>query len=249
VHGTWLGVTTDGRVAVLTNFAEEGRAQGAVSRGAVVNDFLSPPANRLARTEDFGKSLLAEDSTRAAGHFSLLYGRIGQPLAVVSNRESVSDSVLTVLTKKGQTVVMSNVAFGDRSWSKVNAGERLMKNALRDGAESGETEDELFERLLMLLSTDTLPRQRIGEGFGSVVNQLRESIFIPPIEIGGLNHDSDLHHFEALNGIYGTKEQTVLTIDNSGRVKFLERTLYDEDAKALPKNQRDRVFEFQLHDI
>ncbi|TGZ84625.1 DUF833-domain-containing protein [Ascodesmis nigricans] len=46
--------------------------------------------------------------------------------------------------------------------------------------------------------------------------------------------------------IYGTQTQTVILVDKTGRLKYVERRLWDEDAKVVPKEQRERVVEFVI---
>ncbi|KAL4913285.1 NRDE protein-domain-containing protein [Aspergillus aurantiobrunneus] len=49
-----------------------------------------------------------------------------------------------------------------------------------------------------------------------------------------------------LHGPYGTQKQTVLLVGKDGRVRYFERTLYDQEAKAVPIGQGDKSFEFQV---
>lgn len=49
-----------------------------------------------------------------------------------------------------------------------------------------------------------------------------------------------------LHGPYGTQKQTVILVRKDGRVRYFERTLYDQEAKAVPIGQGDRSFEFQV---
>lgn len=58
--GTWMGATTGGRYALVTNFREPGRQiTGAPSRGALVEDFLRgalSPADYMAATHAAGQA-------------------------------------------------------------------------------------------------------------------------------------------------------------------------------------------------
>lgn len=78
--GTWLGITTQGRFAALTNFREPGpRPEGGSSRGQLVADFLMSqitPAGFAAK--------LAQMADRFAG-FSLVFGDADE-LRYFSNR-------------------------------------------------------------------------------------------------------------------------------------------------------------------
>jgi uncharacterized protein with NRDE domain len=46
--------------------------------------------------------------------------------------------------------------------------------------------------------------------------------------------------------LYGTQKQTVILIDHSGHVTYVERTLFDEDAKPLAKGEADVREEFDI---
>jgi uncharacterized protein with NRDE domain len=81
--GTWLGATTGGRFAALTNFRSGAPRAGQESRGRVVLDFLrssEPPGAHLAQ--------LAHVAARYAG-FSLIAGSLGQDAYYFSNRGGV----------------------------------------------------------------------------------------------------------------------------------------------------------------
>jgi len=71
--GSWLGVTTDGRFATVTNFAEEtGGPEPPLSRGALVGDFLMGEANahqfshQIHGPDYRGFNLLTYDGSRLA---------------------------------------------------------------------------------------------------------------------------------------------------------------------------------------
>ena len=69
--GTWLGITTDGRFAALTNYRDPEQSRGSVSRGALVADFLKgehSPKDYLQKVEE------ASDSYTG---FNLLVGTVG----------------------------------------------------------------------------------------------------------------------------------------------------------------------------
>lgn len=77
--GTWMGVTREGRFAVLTNYREPGAPQGERSRGLLVSQYLAGRLSPMAYAE-----AVAKESTAYSG-FNLLVGtRDG--LVAVSNR-------------------------------------------------------------------------------------------------------------------------------------------------------------------
>jgi uncharacterized protein with NRDE domain len=265
VQGTWLGVTTHGRIAVLTNFREEGvQPEGAISRGAIIRAFLTD--NSSSSTDDFVKGMVASGAGRDAGGFSLVCGKIGEPLAVMANRAKSEDEIPWIATKPGETVGLSNAAFGDRSWRKVAHGEKLMHKALEESVIAKESEDQLVKRLLDVLSTDTLPRFVDGAGLDTYINELRNSIFVPPIgrkDLSGLPADEfaaarkdekavvlegrlDNRLPLGVSGLYGTQKQSVILVSHSGMVRFIERTLHDNDVNPIPLGEGDREFVFEV---
>ena len=254
VHGTWFGVTRDGRVAVLTNFQDDSRPfEGAISRGAIVNSFLTQQPESVLSTADFVARLL-EDGIQGVGGFSLVCGRAGEPLAVISNRTPSADGIAWVASGPGETVGLSNAAFGDRSWQKVVDGERLLAATIAKAINSELPEEELIEKLLEVLSTDTLPRLKVekkAKEFNSYLKYLRTSIFIPPIggevtnrrkgdEIATARGDEPIVVNGPMTGTYGTQKQSVLLVDYHGQCTFLERSLFE-----VPETQ-DRKFSFHL---
>ena len=265
-HGTWLGVTKDGRIAVLTNFREQGdMAEGAVSRGAMVNAFLTQAPDAVEDTEKFVQKLIDGEGVRGVGGFSLLCGKMGQPLAVVSNRTPSIEGVTWIATGKGQTGGLSNAAYGDRSWPKVVQGEELLASATKMSIKRGDNKEQFIEEMMRILSTDTLPKRGENEGWDRYVMQLRNSIFIPVLGGEGRNgvKVDDIASSEdrrcvgspkpsstgtAMSGVYGTQKQTVVLMDNDRRVTFVERTLYDDLARPTLEYGRDRVFEFDIQE-
>ncbi|OGE53925.1 hypothetical protein PENARI_c007G05934 [Penicillium arizonense] len=252
-NGTWMGVTKYGKIAILTNYREDkaSEAIGVYSRGLIVNSWLTGPIHKQEATREFVRAIAASSEAKQVGGFSLVCGHINEPLAIVSNRSSGMDHITWVATEKDQTRGLSNTSVDDRTWPKILDGERLMEAAIQDHV-SNQTEDEdaLIEQLLQVLSTDTLPRLSQGATLDTYIQHLRESIFIPVI--GDTNQREQAADTPAngsldqnyTSGIYGTQKQTVLLARPDGRVRYFERTLYDNDAKAVPLGQGDNSFEF-----
>lgn len=271
-----MGITKQGRVAVLTNY-QEAAPIGNISRGAIVNDFLTEPptpspeggteekkAGREGQrtTRAFVQDMINSQMASKAGGFSLVCGRVGEPLAIISNRMADNiDSTTWIASTRGETVGLSNTFLKDRTWPKIIKGEILMKSAIdahiaaypnhqQSLAEKGE--DDLIKRLFSVLSTDTMPRLPSTEPIKEqYMDQLKESIFVPLL--------GDRAQFEAeadrlakmglagyISGLYGTQKQTILLVDHAGRVKYVERSLYDEHIHPIPLGQGDRVFEFVI---
>ena len=252
--GTWLGMTRDGRIAVLTNFREEVETTAQVSRGAMVNAFLTPKANEVPKTEVFVKRLIKGEGARGSGGFSIVCGRIGEPLAVVSNRMQREGDVKWVGRGQAETVGLSNAAFGDRSWPKVVHGEEQMKALIRRAIRTGAQKDEIVENLLDLLSVDTLPKKKENEDWVSFVRQLRKSIFIPKVSseqteaqaIATADSNTKILDTEESNGAYGTQKQSIALIHRDGTITFVEKTLYDaQERRIRDDTQSVRRFEIR----
>jgi uncharacterized protein with NRDE domain len=265
VHGTWLGVTRQGRIAVLTNYREEDQSivEGARSRGLIPNAWLKSDPTEGETTSDFVRRMIEEDGVQGVGGFSLCCGFIqnvvkkdGPGLAVISNRTPDTAGVIHLLQNSGETHALSNAAYGDRSWPKVVNGEKWTATALQDSIALRETKSELIDRLLRILTTDTMPRQKENEEWDMYLNQLRHSIYVPAIGRDHLEEHKMPRHevgdevkekaVDATSGCYGTQKNIVVLCDKEGQVTYFERTLYDADAKVVEKPSGDRVFEFQI---
>ncbi|KAJ4305011.1 hypothetical protein N0V90_000540 [Kalmusia sp. IMI 367209] len=264
-HGTWLGITRQGRIAVLTNYREESEEliQGARSRGLIPNAWLKSDPKAHETTEQFEKRMIEQDGVKGVGGFSLLYGFVqdvikgnGKGLGIVSNRTPDVQGVIHLASKPGETHALSNAAYGDRTWPKVVNGEKWTKEAINKSVELKETREQLVQRLLDLLGTDTMPKQKENEEWDMYMNQLRHSVFVPSIgrddleelkmpahEIGDVVKQKAAH---ATDGVYGTQKNIVILVDKEGKVFYLERTLYDRDAKPIDIGKGDRTFEYEV---
>ncbi|KAF2473429.1 DUF833-domain-containing protein [Lindgomyces ingoldianus] len=265
VHGTWLGVTRQGRVAVLTNYREEGEAivEGARSRGLIPNAWLKSDPKVDESSEQFAKRLVEEDGVRGVGGFSLLYGKIQdvvkggrKGLAIISNRTPDAAGLIWVAGKSHETYALSNAAYGDRSWPKVVNGEKEVKAAIDASVEKRESKEKLLERLFAVLCHDTMPRQKENEEWDMYLNQLRHSIFVPAVGKDDLEEMNMPAHpvgdvvkhraANATSGCYGTQKNIIILVDNGGKMLYIERSLFDGDAHPIEKGKGDKSFEFQI---
>lgn len=248
-------MTKDGRIACLTNFREEGEITGTISRGAMVNAYLTQAPGTVQDTETFARRLISGEEARGSGGFSLVCGKLGQPLAVVSNRMESADDLAWIAKERGKTVGLSNAAFGDRSWPKVTEGEELLGKLIRANNEFEHDEEDMIRKIFVLLSRDTLPKRQDGEEWSSFVRELRNSVFVPVIggdesgrggdEIAAARSGRRMSVNKLAPGAYGTSKQTLILVTHDGHVKFVEKTLY-EDGVSLDPASNTRTFEYNM---
>ncbi|KAK5092913.1 hypothetical protein LTR70_005223 [Exophiala xenobiotica] len=270
VQGTWLGVTKSGKIAVLTNFREDRPpAPSAVSRGEIIKKFLTED---VGSTEQFVTEVVNQGVARDAGGFSLVCGHIGKgdQLAVISNRAQSGAEVPWICGHVVQTVGLSNTSFGDRTWPKVLDGEELMLKAIRENISDDKGEEELIESFLALLSDDALTRKGLDpkEGLQTHILELRNTIRVPPLgrqdmpdlppdEIAAAKNDEVTRVLGnrqkgaaskqlGIDGIYATQKQTVILVDQDDRVRFVERTLFDNDCKPVTGKEGTIDTTFQI---
>jgi len=58
--------------------------------------------------------------------------------------------------------------------------------------------------------------------------------------------DEEEHRWSHPERLYGTHKQTVILLNKNGKIKYVERTLYDNDAKPVDKKDRDIVCELDI---
>lgn len=268
VQGTWLGLTKGGKIAVLTNYREdEPPNPNAISRGAIIRKFLTEDVGPI---DDFVKNIVNTGIARDAGGFSLVCGHIGQKLAIISNRAADQSEVPWIAGDTVQTVGLSNAAFLDRSWKKVTTGETMMLHTIQTSTKEGDSEAQLVDRFLRLLSHDSLPRDGALDegGLETYITQLRNTIFVPPLgrkSMAGLDEEGiraakaseTIRIFDnktnyqpqrlGVDGVYATQKQTVVLVRHDDSVRFYERTLFNENSEAMPPGTSDVDVEFMIN--
>ncbi len=133
--GTWMGLTSDGRFAALTNIREPQAAPGKCSRGHLVADFLLPPRARISPW-DYAQHM-AIRGVEFSG-FNLLVGDANE-LVYLSNRYAQSP-----LRVPPGLHGLSN-ALLDTPWPKLQAAKQGLDLALRADAD-GEALFEIMQR-------------------------------------------------------------------------------------------------------
>lgn len=165
-HGTWLGITRQGRFAVLTNYreeTEEGATAALISRGEITKEFLFSGKD----VEEWIQEVLESKVYMNVGGFSLMCGILrkeeeerGKGFAVVSNRSSLEEGVDYVLGKGEEEVVgdecegLSNSLLHDE-WPKVKMGKKLFKKLAEKDIQD---EEKFIEKCFELLSYSPLCR-------------------------------------------------------------------------------------------
>lgn len=249
VQGTWLGMTKSGKIAVLTNYREDSTPPlGAVSRGAIIRKFLTEDVGPM---DQFVHNVVDTGVARDAGGFSLACGHVGEKLAIISNRAKDQTQIPWIAGDVVQTVALSNAAFADRSWKKVTIGEEMMLNAIRAHIDADETEDQLIQRLLGVLSHNTLEKDEKADeaGLDGYILKLRESIFVPPVgrklKEGAGTTIAEVEQL-GVSGLYGTQKQTIVLIDREMNARYFERTLFDSNSQSIPFGKGDVDYRFKI---
>lgn len=259
--GTWIGVNTDGQIAVLLNY-REGDArnfQGKMSRGILPTDYLASGISddewcqnlTLRVTRDGTKIKLEE-----IGGFSFVYGKVRldpstghiQPLHIMTNRghpgrifnqdESYEGPHLDIAKKT--TFGISNSLYYN-PWKKVELGEVLVDEMVRLAVSEKWDREELVKRCFDVLSTDTYDKSVAEKGsWLEKVTELQNSILIPPLDTLASKETPVLGKY------YGTRTQTVILVDRVGNIHYYERDLYSSDDLTRPARDRHYSFKFDL---
>jgi uncharacterized protein with NRDE domain len=198
--GTWLGVTTGGKLAAVTNYRDP-RQQvfDPPSRGKLVAGFLQ---NQLLTTEEFHK-LLNRDGQLYDG-FNLLYGTDDE-LHYFTNRGGSSGPIAPGIHG------LSNHLL-DTRWPKLTAARSHLTAILQLRHVDPE---QIFAAL-----SDPLP---FADGL------------LPDTGVGPERERQLSPLFIADEG-YGTRSTTVLLIDRSGGVTFIERSF--DHPRTVSSTQR-----------
>jgi len=202
--GTWMGVTMEGRISMLTNYRDlRNLKENAPSRGNIVADFL--------KKAESPKSFLSklDAVSHAYNGFNLVLGN-SEDLWYYSNQTRR-------ITMLGSGVYGLSNALLDTSWPKVKrAKEKIGKAIEKDIIDEEEILNLLFDDVAA--PDEDLP----DTGVGYEKEKMLSSVFIKSPN-------------------YGTRCSTVVTITNSGKIYFKERT-YDLNTF----NHSTQEFEFEM---
>lgn len=163
--GTWLGVSTGGRFAAVTNFAEQPpEPLPPLSRGELTANFLSSDMDCLLYMESVQKR---SESYRG---FNLLLSD-GKSVFYFNNRENKIREL-----NKGYYGLSNQLL--DCNWPKVTSGRHLMKQHLLSNLHKG-ADTQLTQELFELLAcrgdnTGHSARFILGETYGTSVSTVVE---------------------------------------------------------------------------
>jgi len=206
--GAWFGVTTEGRLAVLTNYREFGKQRReAPSRGTLVRDFL----HSTQEAAPFLATLAI--NAQCYNGFNLLVGSFSN-LHYFSNR--IMDTATAETTAEGW--VLSDGIYGlsnhllDTPWAKVRR------------AKAG---------LLELLNADMISEKSL---LGMLMDRTPAATAELPNTGVGLDWERRLSPLFIQADGYHTRASTVLIVEKTGRVRLAERT-FDNEANILTERR------------
>lgn len=193
--GTWMGVSREGRFAILTSYLESETNSskpiyGKLSRGAMVTEWLGSGIKES--TADSVHRFINECGVQDAGGFSMIAGHLKpknpkdpdrslEPIAVISNRCDHVDDVPWISGERGQVYGLSNTLYDDpHTWPNVESGKELIKGVIDEAIARDLSQEELVEKLFSVLDTDTLPKDE-NMTLAEYVAILKHSIFIPAL--------------------------------------------------------------------
>ncbi|KAL4223791.1 Transport and Golgi organization protein 2 [Mactra antiquata] len=207
--GTWLGMSTNGKVAILLNILSSQRLD-AKGRGSLVRDFLTQDIS----AEEYTKKIA--ESASQYNPFHLLTFDLRDKCHV----HSVTFCEKTTTRKSTSGYHGSdNGRDLERPWKKREEGQKKFSNIVKNYG-TIDQKDQLVENIINLLNDkschlpdETLKEQIIktGRTDPSIIAdsiKARSSVFvyIPTIR-------------------YGTRTNTVILVDKGGNCEYVERTL------------------------
>lgn len=208
--GTWMGVSTQGRIAMVTNYRESQRSSHAHrSRGELTTDFLNSAYNRQTYLNE-----LSQQQDEYQG-FNLIIGDMKdlldhkQAFSYFSNRSASSSKNDEKELNKG-IFSLSN-ALLDSPWPKVEKSTQAMQNVIR------ELGGELTE---------------LGDIKSALFNELKDRQLAPQHLLPDTGVDKALEHTLSSRFIdaaltdyrYGTRVSTCLVLHKSGALTLEEIT-------------------------
>lgn len=213
-HGTWIGASTSGKIAVLVNYREEkGDGKSLISRGQIPISYLdSEGKSPLVWAEETSRAM---DGFKDVGGFSLLFGDLNDDhgMYIMSNK---SDYIMNMkddnaMMRFKNTLSLSNSTV-HTPWPKVLRAEQLLERVIQaDIAGDFSSEEAFFEAALGVLN-DCDERLKCGQvDMAAAFDLIPGSIFVPPLPTGA-------------GSLYGTRTQTLIVQKrNSRSCRYIEK--------------------------
>ncbi|ARF02689.1 SWPV1-084 [Shearwaterpox virus] len=205
-YGTWLGMNRKGKISVITNYMQPKEDPNAISRGYLVSDYL------ISYTNGYDYLLDISKKNHLYNGFNLITASFengNDKIYYYSNRYKEPPKELSY-----GIYGLSNSLL-DTPWTKLTYGKKKFTYIVNQNSCSNS--DKITNSLLSLLN-DTTPIPIDP----AIEEQGKE--FITPI----------LKEYSAIcvkaKG-YGSRTNTVITIDHDYNVSFTERTMLDTEGK------------------
>lgn len=276
VQGTWLGVTRRGQLAILTNFREPSAEQEAEqaslrSRGEIPKNWLLHASN-VESPERWAKSQI-DKGVGGVGGFSFLFGTLrssksvknsvkdghdsGCRIGIISNRTPGGEDMHWILDRRDNTEALSNAPFGEGGWPKVDNGKRLLEEAIQESLSNGDDENAFLSRCFGILSQNDLAPRTAAQSWREYSSKHRTTIFVTASPVDALSAENAGPDVKSAKSgpdnaksstLYGTQKQSVILVDQCGRLIFVEHTLYDQNQRILTRNdpEFERRFVFDI---
>lgn len=253
-RGTWIGITSGGRIAVLVNYRQNDSNISEVSRGilpvAYLKSTLDDETWFLRLESQLGAHAGRESVPLSSiGGFLLLYGTLKltadgiEPLNIMGNRGDRGKVHCDYATEahpefaRQSTFGLSNSLYY-KPWPKVESGRAKLELLARRSTRMAPS--EMAQACFDILSTDTYSRSVLQTGsWVEKLHELQNTIFIPPVPA----HDTATATMgPTMGAYYGTRTQTVVLLHRSGKLHYFERDLHREDSDKV--EVREQHYEY-----
>ncbi|XP_070573124.1 transport and Golgi organization 2 homolog isoform X2 [Ptychodera flava] len=212
--GTWLGITKSGRLATLLNILEPEVDPNAKGRGALISNFLKGNEECLPYLQEISKegelynafNLLVFDLSRQNSQ---------QAIGYYSNKTGLEPQLVTPGTHGFCNATIS------KPWKKCVVGQEKFGSVV-NGATTGEKEKLMDALIEMMSDTTPYPDQSIHRQCAGTLSpklqQERSAICV-----------------RSLDENYGSRTHTIILIDATDEVTYLEKTLEE----PIPTDEKD----------
>ncbi|GAA97182.1 uncharacterized protein L969DRAFT_100991 [Mixia osmundae IAM 14324] len=229
--GTWLGINRQGRLAILTNYAEPVASPGTkLSRGDLTKGWLMLEERSSKSMDDYLARV--ERTKDDYPGFNLLLGQLTDDpsdhaqkrydLALVSNRSGREAQRHLTGEERAGGMTNGGMSCGEAAWPKVKSGQPVFDQLI----ESNKTERDLKEGIWDLLS-----KSGSAASFESTEGLLQSIMILP-------------HTRKELQRLYGTRLQQLILITREAKPRaiFYVREAWSIDTDVPNQPQKDAVW-------